>query len=70
MNIENVTGLLGGIGLVLVGMWLMTEGLKVAAGPSLKTALERWTNTRLKGLAAGFVLTTLVQFSSAVVIAT
>src|SRR5690606_7976734 len=70
MNIENVTGLLGGVGLVLVGMWLMTEGLKVAAGQSLKTVLERWTNTRLKGLAAGFALTTLVQFSSAVVIAT
>lgn len=70
MNIENVTGLLGGVGLVLVGVWLMTEGLKVAAGQSLKTVLERWTNTRLKGLAAGFALTTLVQFSSAVVIAT
>lgn len=70
MNIEHVTGLLGGVGLVLVGMWLMTEGLKVAAGQSLKTVLERWTNTRLKGLAAGFALTTLVQFSSAVVIAT
>lgn len=49
MSIESVTGLVGGLGLFLVGMWLMTEGLKVAAGPSLKTLLERWTNTRLRG---------------------
>ncbi|MDO9126200.1 MAG: Na/Pi symporter, partial [Parvibaculum sp.] len=64
-----MTGLVGGLGLFLVGMWLMTEGLKVAAGPSLKTLLERWTNTRLRGLASGFALTALVQSSSAVTVA-
>lgn len=69
MGIDSITGLLGGLGLFLVGMWLMTEGLKVAAGPSLKEILERWTNTRAKGLAAGFALTALVQSSSAVTVA-
>lgn len=69
MSVENITGLLGGLGLFLVGMWLMTEGLKVAAGPSLKMLLERWTNTRAKGLISGFALTALVQSSSAVTVA-
>ena len=69
MGIESITGLIGGLGLFLVGMWLMTEGLKVAAGPSLKMLLERWTNTRAKGLATGFALTALVQSSSAVTVA-
>ncbi|MBX3488144.1 Na/Pi symporter [Parvibaculum sp.] len=68
MSIESATGLLGGLGLFLVGMWLMTEGLKVAAGPSLKRILESWTDTRVKGLAAGFALTALVQSSSAVTV--
>ncbi|ABS64466.1 Na+/Picotransporter [Parvibaculum lavamentivorans DS-1] len=70
MSIESVTGLVGGVGLFLVGMWLMTEGLKVAAGPSLKALLERWTNTRLRGLVSGFAVTALVQSSSAVTVAT
>lgn len=69
MGFDSFTGLLGGLGLFLVGMWLMTDGLKVAAGPSLKQILERWTNTRAKGLAAGFSLTALVQSSSAVTVA-
>lgn len=69
MGFDSFTGLLGGLGLFLVGMWLMTDGLKVAAGPSLKQILERWTNTRGKGLAAGFALTALVQSSSAVTVA-
>lgn len=69
MSVENIAGLLGGLGLFLVGMWLMTEGLKVAAGPSLKILLERWTNTRVKGLISGFALTALVQSSSAVTVA-
>ncbi|WP_339834254.1 Na/Pi symporter [uncultured Parvibaculum sp.] len=68
MSIESATGLLGGLGLFLVGMWLMTDGLKVAAGPSLKQILERWTDTRAKGLLAGFALTALVQSSSAVTV--
>ena len=37
---------LGGIGLFLLGMTLMTDGLKLAAGPALETLLSRWTSTR------------------------
>ena len=42
------TGLiLGGLGLLLAGMWLMTDGLKMAAGEALRGLLQSWTNTRV-----------------------
>ena len=62
-------GVLGGIGLFLLGMGLMTDGLKVAAGPSLERILARSTKTRLRGLASGVLVTALVQSSSAVTVA-
>jgi phosphate:Na+ symporter len=61
--------LLGGIGLFLLGMWLMTDGLKLAAGPALQRVLARSTETPLRGFASGVVLTALVQSSSAVTVA-
>jgi phosphate:Na+ symporter len=63
-------GLLGGIGLFLLGMRLMTDGLKVAAGESLKRVLGTWTSSRARGLLAGALITALVQSSSAVIVAT
>ena len=66
----NIGGLLGGIGLFLLGMGLMTDGLKLAAGPALEGILARSTRTRVRGLAAGALVTALVQSSSAVTVAT
>ena len=63
-------GLAGGIGLFLLGMWLMTDGLKLAAGPALERILARSTGTRLRGLASGTLITALVQSSSAVTVTT
>lgn len=60
---------MGGVGLFLMGMMLMTDGLKVAAGRTLKDILERWTDTPLRGLFSGAALTALVQSSSAVTVA-
>ncbi|MEJ2508639.1 MAG: Na/Pi symporter [Gammaproteobacteria bacterium] len=62
--------LAGGIGLFLLGMWLMTDGLKFAAGGSLRRLLARWTGTPLRGIASGALITSLVQSSSAVTVAT
>lgn len=62
--------LLGGLGLFLLGMWLMTEGLKLAAGNALRRILERGTKTPLRALASGVGLTATVQSSSAVTVAT
>lgn len=68
--LQGITTLLGGVGLFLVGMWLMTDGLKLAAGQSLRDLLHSWTNTRVRGLGTGFMITSLVQSSSAVTVAT
>ena len=64
-----IGGLLGGIGLFLLGMGLMTDGLKLAAGHALERILASSTKTRLRGLASGALITALVQSSSAVTVA-
>lgn len=61
--------LAGGIGLFLLGMGLMTDGLRQAAGTALKDILTRSTRTRARALASGFAATALVQSSSAVTVA-
>jgi phosphate:Na+ symporter len=65
-----INSLLGGMGLFLLGMHLMTEGLKLAAGNSLRAILSRSTRTRLKGIASGALITAIVQASGAVTVAT
>lgn len=60
----------GGVGLFLLGVRLLTEGLKVAAGRWLGRMLRRATASRARALATGLGLTALVQSSSAVTVAT
>jgi phosphate:Na+ symporter len=67
---EYINALLGGLGLFLVGMWLMTDGLKLAAGDALISILHNWTKTPGRGLITGFSITALVQSSSAITVAT
>ncbi|MCU0928894.1 MAG: Na/Pi symporter, partial [Burkholderiaceae bacterium] len=57
--------LFGGVGLFLLGMGMMTDGLKTAAGPALEQVVARSTRTRLHGLATGALMTAAVQSSSA-----
>lgn len=57
--------LLGGIGLFLYGMSLMSQGLKLAAGNKLRSILEHATSNRLVAVAVGILVTLLVQSSSA-----
>lgn len=64
------TALLGGLGLFLLGMNMLSEGLKLAAGQALETILKQATRTRWRGLMSGAVTTALVQSSSAVTVAT
>ena len=60
----------GGIGLFLLGMRLMTDGFKQAAGNQLRQILIQATRSRLRGLVSGILITSLVQSSSAVIFAT
>lgn len=64
---ENV---LGGIGLFLLGMILMTDGLKAAAGDALRSLLQRFTRGPWSSLTTGIVVTALVQSSSATTLTT
>jgi phosphate:Na+ symporter len=61
--------LAGGLGLFLVGMGLMTDGLKLAAGPALHRILAGATRTRVHALGSGMLVTAIVQSSSAVTVA-
>jgi phosphate:Na+ symporter len=62
--------ILGGIGLFLLGMVLLTDGLKAAAGAALRTVLARFTGGTVRAVASGAGLTALVQSSSATVLTT
>ena len=59
----------GGLGLFLLGMSMMTDGLKLAAGPALHRILSSATRTRWHALGSGALVTGLVQSSSAVTVA-
>lgn len=69
MTTVQIMVLIGGVGLFLLGMNMMTDGLKLAAGSLLRDLLARWTSTRWRGLLAGAMITALVQSSSAVTVA-
>jgi phosphate:Na+ symporter len=65
-----IATLLGGIGLFLLGMVLMTDGLRAAAGDALRDLLGRLTRGTLPAFLSGAALTALVQSSSATTLAT
>ncbi len=54
----------GGLALFLFGINLMSDSLKAAAGNNLKSIIEKTTNTPLKGILVGIILTVLIQSSS------
>jgi len=56
---------IGGLGIFLYGMSLMSDSLKKLAGNKLKLFLEKTTNTPLKGILVGILLTAIIQSSSA-----
>lgn len=65
MTLMGIFSLLGGIGLFLYGMSIMSTGLKNAAGDKLRVILEHATSNRIIGALVGVLVTVLVQSSSA-----
>ncbi len=55
----------GGLGLFLLGMVILTEGLRQLAGDALQRALRRFTHSPATGAVTGAGITALVQSSSA-----
>lgn len=64
-SILDFLGLLGAVGLFLYGMKVMSEGLQKAAGDRLRNILQAMTRNRFTGLLTGFLITALIQSSSA-----
>src|SRR5262244_3303901 len=61
---------LGGVGLFLLGMSVMTGGLKALAGSGLRTTLSKAAATPLSGAFWGAFVTLIVQSSSATTMTT
>ena len=59
-----IFSLLGGLGIFLLGMRFMSDGIQKIAGPSLKKCIKMVTNNRILACIAGVCLTVLVQSSS------
>ena len=56
--------LFGGLGLFLMGMKFLSDGLQTVAGSSLKNLIGIFTNNRFLGVFVGILVTTLLQSSS------
>ncbi len=65
MNASNILALMGGLGLFLLGMNQMSDGIEKAAGAKLRGILEAFTKNRLLGMIVGVVFTGIIQSSSA-----
>ncbi len=60
-----IFGLLGGLGLFLFGMKIMSEGLQKIAGDKMRKILAALTSNRLVGALVGIAVTAIIQSSSA-----
>ncbi|MDY5023007.1 MAG: Na/Pi cotransporter family protein [Blautia sp.] len=63
--VEIILGLMGGLGLFLFGMKQMSDGLEKAAGAKMRSVLEFFTKTPLRGILVGTFFTAIIQSSSA-----
>lgn len=65
MTTYEIFSLLGGVGLFLYGMTIMSTGLRNACGEKLKTILEYATRNKIISVFVGIAVTLLIQSSSA-----
>ena len=59
-----IFGLIGGLGLFIFGMKFLSDGLQKVAGTKLRRTLRSLTQNRLRGVALGAFVTSLIQSSS------
>lgn len=65
MSLFELFSLLGGVGLFLYGMTIMSTGLKNACGENLRVILEHATKNKIISVVVGVAITMLIQSSSA-----
>src|SRR5215475_12420885 len=68
MDTAVVVTLVGGLGLFLLGIHHLTEGLKGLAGDSLRRALQRLVAGRFSAVASGAFFTAVIQSSTAAIL--
>ena len=68
MNASSIVTLLGGLGLFLLGIHHLTEGLKGLAGDSLRRALQRLVSGRFSAVVSGAFFTAVIQSSTAAIL--
>lgn len=61
---------IGGLGIFLLGIKFMGEGLQKSAGDKLRDILDRFTSNPLMGVLAGMIVTVLIQSSSGTTVIT
>jgi len=57
--------LVGALGFFIYGMKVMSDGIQKVAGSKMRSILSKMTSNRFLGVATGFILTALLQSSSA-----
>lgn len=67
--LQQFATLAGGLGLFILGMTMLSDGLKLAAGPALEGILANASRTRLHALLSGALTTVVVQSSTVVTVA-
>ena len=67
MNASSTVTLLGGLGLFLLGIHHLTEGLKGLAGDSLRRAMQRLVSSRFSAVVSGAIFTAVIQSSTAAI---
>jgi len=70
MILETIFSTVGGLGLFLFGMSVMSEGLKKAAGQRIRKILSALTKHRIIAVLVGAATTCLIQSSSATTVMT
>lgn len=63
--ILQILQIVGSIGVFLFGMKVMSDGLQKSAGQSLQNILNFMTSNRILGVITGFLITSIIQSSSA-----
>ena len=66
---EPVLQSLGGLGFFLLGIIILSDGLRSLAGDAMRSALIRFTHSPLSGAITGFITTALLRSSSATTVA-
>ena len=65
MTTDLVFGMIGGLGLFLYGMNLLSEGLQKITGDRIQKIIEFLTNKPIMGVVTGTLVTSIIQSSSA-----